>query len=657
LILVLCFPSFAEAQGVRARVSVKRILDSTGTLPTAGFFFEDAQIERAIAAANAILVASGADWQLELSEVVNLTGLSQWYGIEGHVSRTLEFQAMNDPSRYAWRDDAINLYVTRLIDWRGFCSIPDASGNTDIIIINNDAWFISPAPLPLATLPEEDDLDLAAGYLWLHEIGHYFNLCHTQGCCCGFVCGQDQDPTRDPLDDDDVADTFEDLECWGEDEIANWAFDSDYADLSIDGQQQVDDTLLNVMSYHREEIFAADTAVLTEGQLARMDVEMAASNGRRSHVMTWPRADIVLRPTTAQVFQKVEADASTSTPAEGRVLTDWQWDLGDGTQMSGPVVTHRFGVPGVYTVRLTIIDDLGVQTMTERVFFVSESPQSVGPWTSQDIGDAVGGAGLLEGDCLLGASSALGFGSHEDSFYFLHRPFLGDMRLTARVSDFRSTVSGGVAGILIRNGLSADSQYAGAFLVASGDADVAPRGLWRARTDEGTVRVERERVGEDGWIRVERRGLVISSYLSHDGTEWREMGKTDARFSIVVFVGVGIAGGTGDDLSEVFLASLCDLELERLEPLFRRGDLDSSRVVDITDAVLLLEFLILGWGELSCGDAADANDDGMIDISDALRVLTVIFLSGDIPAPGMMDCGEDPTVDELRCGFYEAPCF
>jgi hypothetical protein len=56
------------------------------------------------------------------------------------------------------------------------------------------------------------------------------------------------------------------------------------------------------------------------------------------------------------------------------------------------------------------------------------------------------------------------------------------------------------------------------------------------------------------------------------------------------------------------------------------------------------------------GDTGDSNDDGELDISDAIHTLGYLFLGfGDIPAPGPGDCGIDPTLDELSCESF-APC-
>lgn len=86
------------------------------------------------------------------------------------------------------------------------------------------------------------------------------------------------------------------------------------------------------------------------------------------------------------------------------------------------------------------------------------------------------------------------------------------------------------------------------------------------------------------------------------------------------------------------------------EATFRRGDCNDDGAVDISDALFTLVALFLGLGDPSCDDACDSNDDGAVDISDPTATLGVLFLgTGSIPLPGMMSCGLDPTVDDLAC--------
>ena len=90
-----------------------------------------------------------------------------------------------------------------------------------------------------------------------------------------------------------------------------------------------------------------------------------------------------------------------------------------------------------------------------------------------------------------------------------------------------------------------------------------------------------------------------------------------------------------------------------IAPYFCRGDSSGDSVVDITDSILILDHLFLGGRGVHCLDAADANDDGSIDVSDVVTNLGFLFLSWpEPPPPGTTECGIDPTEDAIGCESY-----
>lgn len=85
-------------------------------------------------------------------------------------------------------------------------------------------------------------------------------------------------------------------------------------------------------------------------------------------------------------------------------------------------------------------------------------------------------------------------------------------------------------------------------------------------------------------------------------------------------------------------------------PFFVRGDANHDGELDISDAVRAL--LVLFGGETtSCRDALDSNDDGIADITDAIYLLDYLFRGGAVIPPPFPRRGEDPTTDGLSCGW------
>ncbi len=92
--------------------------------------------------------------------------------------------------------------------------------------------------------------------------------------------------------------------------------------------------------------------------------------------------------------------------------------------------------------------------------------------------------------------------------------------------------------------------------------------------------------------------------------------------------------------------------------LFRRGDTDGNGSVELTDAILVLDYLFQGSGAPGCLDTADSDDNGKVDISDAIRLLGWLFLGGEpLPAPGAQECGRDPTPGNAsECVYDSGSC-
>ncbi len=85
---------------------------------------------------------------------------------------------------------------------------------------------------------------------------------------------------------------------------------------------------------------------------------------------------------------------------------------------------------------------------------------------------------------------------------------------------------------------------------------------------------------------------------------------------------------------------------------FRRGDVNGDQKVNVADPIAALRFQFHGM-VVSCVDAADFDDNGKIEITDPIQMLTYVFLDGAPPPEPFTAPGEDPTPDDLCC--FAAP--
>jgi hypothetical protein len=90
---------------------------------------------------------------------------------------------------------------------------------------------------------------------------------------------------------------------------------------------------------------------------------------------------------------------------------------------------------------------------------------------------------------------------------------------------------------------------------------------------------------------------------------------------------------------------------------FIRADVDGDGRVCSADAFTLVYYLVQPGADhlVQCEDAADANDDGMIDISDCIGILMYTFRGDDTTIAAPRTCGADPTADYLGCAA-SPPC-
>ena len=84
-----------------------------------------------------------------------------------------------------------------------------------------------------------------------------------------------------------------------------------------------------------------------------------------------------------------------------------------------------------------------------------------------------------------------------------------------------------------------------------------------------------------------------------------------------------------------------------------RGDANDDGAVDVSDAVSIL-LLLFGDGQSTCDDAYDCDDDGFIAVTDPIVLLEHVFQGGPRPSPPYPGCGVDFREDELRCEEYSS---
>jgi len=95
--------------------------------------------------------------------------------------------------------------------------------------------------------------------------------------------------------------------------------------------------------------------------------------------------------------------------------------------------------------------------------------------------------------------------------------------------------------------------------------------------------------------------------------------------------------------------------------VFSRGDGNGDGSLELTDGIIVLNYLFTGGEAPGCMEAADSDNDGQISLTDAVLILGYLFQGGNAPAlpgpPGVnTGCGPDTDVPgspgDLGCDSY-----
>ncbi len=215
IFLAFFFIAAIADAAVPVRVSIKFILDANGNRPPAGNLNTDDEITADLNWGVNILRRNYTEYQLDVIERVDLSGLSQYYNYGSNATDrdALRAAAMASPSTFHWRTDAINIYITGGTG----SAISKFPPDNDIILMNQ---WCGNTPSCI-----------------LHEMGHSLNLLHTHQ-------GGGADGCSDTLPDD---------QNWTKDQIAQNSFGTTYANLNAAQKDQVDLVYNNLMSYHVDE--------------------------------------------------------------------------------------------------------------------------------------------------------------------------------------------------------------------------------------------------------------------------------------------------------------------------------------------------------------------------------------------------------------------
>ncbi|WP_410791776.1 alginate lyase family protein [Kribbella sp. C-35] len=299
----------------------------------------------------------------------------------------------------------------------------------------------------------------------------------------------------------------------------------------------------------------------------------------------------------------------TARAAAGGVVVSWAASVEprSGADASSYTISRATGSAGHYAVvaegiRSTTWTDTSARGHAYTYKVRAENPAGASseslpvrvarpdPWVSQDIGRVVvAGSTGYDGEMFTVEAGGVDIGGEQDSFRFVSVPLRGDGVLTARVVHPVSSQYATI-GVMMRQSLSASSAHASMLIKGlplhtwSGVWTVRPVGGTRTTATGSTVVPPTQQqsitvnagfpisdlgtlpesatplpppyveAASDGyrlrrpyWVRLVRRGDVLTGSISPDGVAWTEVGSSRVHLGRDVYAGLATCGALGVD--------------------------------------------------------------------------------------------------------------
>lgn len=210
-----------------------------------------------------------------------------------------------------------------------------------------------------------------------------------------------------------------------------------------------------------------------------------------------------------------------------------------GTSTTAPYSFTWTNVPaGSYNLTAVATDNSGGISTSAGVSITITTPSTLPvPWISGDIGSTgvVGSATYSNGTFSV-KGSGVDIWANADSFQYVYQPLNGNGTITARVATQQNTDPWALAGVMIRESLTAGSNEAIAAITPSNGISFT----WRSTTGGVSSYTNGNAGSAPYWIRLQRSGNTFTAFKSNNGTTWTQYASTTITMGANVYAGLAV---------------------------------------------------------------------------------------------------------------------
>ncbi len=285
--------------------------------------------------------------------------------------------------------------------------------------------------------------------------------------------------------------------------------------------------------------------------------------GSVQNTHAWTKAGLMLRETTSVgskhafllaspgkgvAFQRRATTDGLSVSTSGPMTTAPIWlklerrgtSIGAFTSADGAtwkaVGSASIAFASTITVGLAVSSHDAVLPATATFTDLSLTALLPAPWKSADIGGAREGTADYNGGKFTVDASGADIWGMSDQFRFTYQPVSGDTDVVTRVTSVAGAEAWVKAGVMIRESLGAAAAHASLF-VSKGKGIAFQR---RVQSGVASVSTPGPLATAPGWVKLERRGDVITALWSTDGSAWTVIGSEVIVLPPTFYVGLAM---------------------------------------------------------------------------------------------------------------------
>ncbi|MGM7722759.1 Ig-like domain-containing protein [Metabacillus sp. Hm71] len=232
-------------------------------------------------------------------------------------------------------------------------------------------------------------------------------------------------------------------------------------------------------------------------------------------------------------------------------------DVKIGESTAGNFAFKWENVPdGTWFISAKAIDKHGNAAQTTSMPIHVNTFKQTGDWKAKDIGNVpIKGNTTKTTDGLTIKGSGR-IDQKADAFHFAFKEVKGDAELIARIDSLTRVDNNAISGLMIRESLEKDAATViiSSSVVKADKQDTPYSVHFSTRTKEGEAILapgEHDRPEEIGipslkgttlpyWLKITRKGDVLTGYASEDGENWIEVGSKEIKMGEKVYIGFAV---------------------------------------------------------------------------------------------------------------------